>query len=262
MPDGEPWGLESFYLLNCNRIKSDKFIKLFSRWLCVLMWSCCPKRDNLALPHHPCFPACFCCHMWCGVGDKGHPALFWQEDWHLHILHVFCHLIPYKTNRVSSWVWTCSTRWPAMSNKETAYCPRLGDLVGYLLSPSINDPASNEPSCLLKHFKFIKPSLCAVLCKQISWQISVHMVEAKPIIKNSTTNKRRAKESHGYRMPRHKHIKICLLFMYFFPQDQDRRQTCLIQSLSMLSVAKIWMVSVLSFDPGWETHKGYCWYSD
>lgn len=177
------------------------------------------------------------------------------------ILHVFCHLIPYKTNSVVLGL-NLFNKVACKSNKETAYCPRLGNLVSYLLSPSINDPASNEPSCLLKHFKFIKPSLCAVLCKQISWQISVHMVEAKPIIKNSTTNKRRAKESHGYHMPRHKHVKICVLFMYFFPQDQDRRQTCSIQSLSVPSVAKIWMVTVLSFNPDWETHKGYCWYND
>lgn len=224
----------------------------------ALTWSCCPKRDSLALPHYPCFPACFCCHTWwgqCSVGDNGHPALLWQEGWHTTwclIKLIVCH----------PGVWTCSTRWPAMSNKETAHCPRLGDLVGYLLSPSFNDPASNEPSCLLKHFKFIKPSLCAVLCKQISWQISVHMVEDKPIIKNSTINKRRAKESHGYCMPRHKHVKICVLFTYFFPQDQDRRQTHSIQSLSVPSVAKTWMVTVLSFDPGRGTHRGYCWYSD
>lgn len=34
-----------FYLLNCNRIKSDKCIKLFSRWLCG-----CPSPDVELLP--------------------------------------------------------------------------------------------------------------------------------------------------------------------------------------------------------------------
>lgn len=151
----------------------------------ALTWSCSPKRDNLALSHHPHFPACLCCHTWwgqCNLGDKGHPALLWQEGWHTSFM---CSTIRFLIklivcHPVFELVQQGGLQW---ATKRTAHCPRLGDLVGYLLSPSFNDHASNEPSCLLKHFKFIKPSLWAMLCKQISWQISVHMVEAKPIKK-------------------------------------------------------------------------------
>lgn len=41
------------------------------------------------------------------------------------------------------------------------------------------------------------------------------MVEAKPVIKSDTINKRRAKENHGYHMPRHKEVKIHVFLTHF-----------------------------------------------
>lgn len=133
----------------------------------------------------------------------------------LLILHKFC--------------WQVGLNWfnsPVMSKKENCFLTgvRLDYLMDYLLSVShFDDPVSNKPSSLLKHSRVVEPSQCEwkVLCRLISWGISVHIVKVKHITKKYIMNKKGAKEIHSCHLPRHKQVKNSLYAFLF----QDRRQT-------------------------------------
>lgn len=84
MPDGEPWGLKSsFYLQNCNGMKTSKFTNL-------LLWGCLSgdvelllQGDRMALPPRPraalAVPGATRDEGDSGVGGRGYPALLQQQ---------------------------------------------------------------------------------------------------------------------------------------------------------------------------------------
>lgn len=91
---------------------------------------------------------------------------------YLLILHKFC--------------WQVGLNWfhsPVISKKENLFLTGVGldDWMDYLLLSvsHFDDPASNEPSSLLKHSRVVEAGQCEwkVLCRLISWWISVHIVK-------------------------------------------------------------------------------------